>query len=46
MVDSFNTRRTWKYMGKVYRTKGESLLKKMLGKAGRLQMSSMLSKKF
>ena len=44
--DSFITRRTWKYMGKVYRARGESLLKKMLGtwvpatrKAGRLQMS-------
>ena len=46
-VDSFITRRTWKYMGKVYRTKEESLPKKMLGawvpaprKAGRPQMSS------
>ena len=45
-VNSFITRRTWKYMGKVFRTRGESLLKKMLGawvsatrKAGRLQMS-------
>ena len=45
-VDSFITGRTWKYMGKVYRTKGESLPKKMLGaqvpatrKAGRPQMS-------
>jgi len=46
-VDSFITGRTWKYMGKVYRTKGESLPKKMLGigyqtqgkHAGRWQMS-------
>ena len=45
-VNSFITRRTWKYMGKVYRARGESLPKKMLGawvpatrKAGRPQMS-------
>ena len=39
-------RRTWRYIGKVYREKEETLLKKVLGawvpasqKSGRLQMS-------
>ena len=45
-ADRFIMRRTWKYIGKVYRIKSYSLPKKMLGawvpatrKAGRSQMS-------